>query len=112
MVHNHYPEIKLPEPVFHVAADTPYTRKVAVMEAQARQGMVARAQRELNNEFQRATTEVMPSGAIRTTVKTPALYMSDCEDDPVQAYLDDDGVYRRGVPFPNEGRDVGRGIRL
>lgn len=103
VVHNHFPEIKLPEPVFHVAVDTPYTRKVAVMEAKARQGMVARAQRELNNELMRATTKVSNTGRVVTSLETPALFISDCEDDEKFGYLTDDGEYVDGVPFPGNG---------
>lgn len=100
VVHNHFPEIKLPEPKFYVAADTPITRKVVAMEAAARQQMVARAQKELNDEFSRTTTKVSASGRTVTTLATPPLYVSDCEDDKKLGYLTDDGTYVDGVPFP------------
>ena len=102
-INNHFPEIKLPEPNVYVAADTPYTRRVVGQETAARQRMVAAAQAELNSEFSRSTTRVV-GGRTVTTLETPPIYYSDCEDNEKLGTYDSEGRYIEGAPFPRGGR--------
>ena len=96
------PEIKIPPPQIFIRNGDPETMEVVAKELQLRQQMVQRVQTEIRDEVSglvRQTRKAQPSGVVRTTFETPALYYSDCEDNPQFKYQRADGTWQDGMPF-------------